>query len=129
RFDDAEFHVFQGSVVEAAASLILGEDGGVAGSEPETGGALPFVGEAVNPVQFHRAVNVNEMGEHASPADCSELAGVADEDDAPVVLVGVAGQVGEFGGGGGGGLIHDHSGVGTEGIAAFGWPVGVGVFG
>ena len=127
--DDLGFHLFVGSAVEAALSFVFGEDGGVAGSETEAGGAFPFVGEAVDLVEFCRPVEVDEMGEHASPADRSELAGVADEDDAPVVLVGETGKGCQFGGGGGCGLVDNQRGVGAEGVARVRWSVGLGVFG
>src|SRR5690606_12464004 len=103
--DDPGFHVFEGSVVKATVPLVLGENGGIAGAETQTGGAFPFVSEAVDLVEFCRPVKVDEMGEHATSSDRSELAGVADEDDAPVVPVGETSEGCEFGGRSGGGFV------------------------
>ncbi len=56
--------------MEAPSSLVLGEHGGIAGAEPETGLAFPVVAEAVDPFEFHCSMAVNKVGEHAATSYC-----------------------------------------------------------
>jgi hypothetical protein len=56
--------------VESASLLVLGEDARVARSEAEAGLAFPVVPETVDLVELDRSVAIDEVGEHATSADC-----------------------------------------------------------
>ena len=107
--------------VDPMVLLVEVEDRDVAGTEAEAGFAFPRVGEAVDVVELDGAVDVGEESEHAAAADGGELAGVADEHDAPVVVVGEGGELGELGGGGHAGLVDDDGGAGGQPVAGCGW--------
>ena len=59
-------------------------------------------------VEFDGAVGVDEVAEHAAPADGGELAGIPHHHHPPCLVVGEAGEGGEFRGGDGAGFVHDH---------------------
>jgi hypothetical protein len=98
-----------GASVETTTPVVFGQRGGVSSSEPKTGLAFPFIVEAVDLVQFDGSIRVDEMSEHSSASYGGELAGVADQDQPPVLLISETKQGSEFGGGGGGGFVDNHS--------------------
>jgi hypothetical protein len=117
-----------GAAVETTTPVIFGQRGGVSSSKPKTGLAFPFVLEAVDLVQFDGSIRVDEVSEHPSTSYGGELAGVADENESPILLISQSEQFAEFGGGGGGGFVDDHRRPCTQVKSGVRWPRRIRVF-
>ena len=92
--------------------VLVGVEGvGVAGAELQRGGGFPGVGEAVDADQLMGAAGGAQLGEQAAPPDRLELAGVADQDEPPVQVLGEAGEVVQGAGADHAGLVDDDGGA------------------
>ncbi len=95
----------------------------LATTEAEAGVAFPVVVEAVDSVEFDGVVRVDEQFEHAASADGGELERVADEDDAPLLLVGKRCEFGELRCRHHPGLVDDDGRPGGQVVLVIRWPV------
>ena len=100
--------------VDALVVEVGVERPGSSGAEAEGGVGFPSVGEAVDVLEVVGAAGAAELVEHAASADGLELAGVADEDQSPLLGLGEADEPVEGVGANHSALVNHERGAGRE---------------
>ena len=108
-------HTFRIAALDPAVLVILGQDGGVAGAQPQAGGLFPAGAEPGRLGQLDVAELIGEQGHAAAVFHRLQLPGVPGQDHLAVGCFGEADQVGQVRGTDHRRLVHRQQGTRDDG--------------